>query len=282
MYNEPALARQVYKLYAGPNHNRDEQLDDCVLDVARVEAIHDYNAFKSCAIEANGMDTSDNAGLWVKASYFNHACVKNTQMFYIQDFQLIYSSRDIAAGEEVTISYVPQDPYEDRLSKLVKHGIKCSCELCTLDKDDKERKSREQLIKSTAALPFTEPKHIAQFERTIRDIKLKFTNRKKLQYKLHYALGNLSTCYTHCGLTAKAIATLKTALIVAKDFDDGRQWFKNVFLRFIAQLKSSPQAEACFAMAYEHFVGHRELFFHLCRLENVELTRFAHLIQSLE
>ena len=113
MYNEPALARQVYKLYAGPNHNRDEQLDDCVLDVARVEAIHDYNAFKSCAIEANGMDTSDNAGLWVKASYFNHACVKNTQMFYIQDFQLIYSSRDIAAGEEVS-----DEDFKEQLEEL--------------------------------------------------------------------------------------------------------------------------------------------------------------------
>ena len=291
VHNEPALAANVYKLYAGSGHDREQPVDDYVVDVARIEAILTYNGFKSIELGATHLPDSidgkltsnianptDNCGLWPRSSYFNHACANNTRMLYIKDFQLVYASRDIAAGEEITILYAGQGWYEERAKRLEKFGVVCKCELCELDRADRERASREKLIEQALKMPGAKQKHLDELQHIVRRIRQKFAKRAKLQHGLDQVLGRLATCQANCGQIAKALETLREALDVAKEFDAADMLLQHVAIQPIPMLNPS-DAEKCFSMAYEHFVGDREFFFHLCRVWNVDLSRFAHLVK---
>ena len=50
MQSEPEVAKQIYSLYSGSEYNRDEQVDELVIDISRVDQIHKLNSFR---IESN-------------------------------------------------------------------------------------------------------------------------------------------------------------------------------------------------------------------------------------
>jgi len=65
----------------------------------------------------------------------NPSCLSNSHNNWNSaiNMETIHASRDIKAGEEITISYVEDIPYEQRLTKLKSaFGFKCDCELCSL------------------------------------------------------------------------------------------------------------------------------------------------------
>ncbi|KAK8080037.1 hypothetical protein PG997_007855 [Apiospora hydei] len=86
------------------------------------------------------------AGLFLAACRINHACVPNAQNKWRKDLgrMTVHAARDIAAGEEITLTYLP--------TILKEHfGFVCACATCSLpagekrDASDKRRKDINEL-----------------------------------------------------------------------------------------------------------------------------------------
>ncbi|KAJ0158791.1 SET domain-containing protein 5, partial [Colletotrichum tanaceti] len=61
--------------------------------------------------------------------------------------RVIYAGRDIAAGEEVTITYAPLlQPTETRRARLAQWGFTCDCAACTARDDDEQRAEMRRLM----------------------------------------------------------------------------------------------------------------------------------------
>ena len=115
---------KVYELYPGPEFNRSQAIPDGIIDTDRVEQILNYNEFESEDLKElesrseismsmqNCPKRTNNSGLWIVPSYFNHSCVPNTTRFYLRDFVMFYAFRDIEKGEEITASYTGYETYE--------------------------------------------------------------------------------------------------------------------------------------------------------------------------
>lgn len=113
---------KVYELYAGPDIDRTQEVPTGIVDSTRVELILTYNSFvtqdekdfASGAAAGRNSDMQENTGFWVFPCYFNHSCVPNTSRFYLKDFVMFYVSKDIEAGEELTIQYTGVSKFDER------------------------------------------------------------------------------------------------------------------------------------------------------------------------
>ncbi|KAK6819646.1 hypothetical protein PG987_016129 [Apiospora arundinis] len=95
------------------------------------------------------------AGLFLAACRINHACVPNAQNKWRADLgrMTVHAARDIAAGEEITLTYLPAlFPYAERQTILKDHfGFVCACATCSLpagevrDASDRRRKEINEL-----------------------------------------------------------------------------------------------------------------------------------------
>lgn len=76
-------------------------------------------------------------GVWPSASYFNHNCDPNTDKERVGRTWVFRAKRDIAAGEEICISYLGKDMgilREERTALLKKTwGFDCICQRCKGD-----------------------------------------------------------------------------------------------------------------------------------------------------
>ncbi len=104
--NDPYLARQVYKLYAGPDFSRDEAevsklCEEGTIDSDRLYAIAHYNSLTSAYDDDTEPESEhdplnhENEGLWLQPAYFNHSCLPNTRTHFFADFMMIYTSKCI-------------------------------------------------------------------------------------------------------------------------------------------------------------------------------------------
>ncbi|KAK8128153.1 SET domain-containing protein 5 [Apiospora sp. TS-2023a] len=95
------------------------------------------------------------AGLFLAACRINHACVPNAQNKWRKDLgrMTVHAARDIAAGEEITLTYLPAlFPWAERQTILKDHfGFKCACATCAIppgekrDASDRRRKEINEL-----------------------------------------------------------------------------------------------------------------------------------------
>lgn len=70
-------------------------------------------------------------GLWIRASRFNHSCQSAAHWNVLGDLLIVRLARDVAAGDEITISYHPSvDTYERTQRKLAHYGFECDCARC--------------------------------------------------------------------------------------------------------------------------------------------------------
>lgn len=80
------------------------------------------------------------AGLFLTACRINHGCVPNAQNKWRADLgrMTVHAARDIAAGEEITLTYLPGIfKYADRQRILRDHfGFVCRCPACARDPAD--------------------------------------------------------------------------------------------------------------------------------------------------
>jgi len=72
------------------------------------------------------------AALFLTGSMLNHSCKPNCTLIGY----MFVASRDIAAGEELTVSYCPADMESEIRRKLLlrNYGFECTCELCCSNK----------------------------------------------------------------------------------------------------------------------------------------------------
>lgn len=81
---------------------------------------------------------SPEAGIFTYASFFNHSCVPNCAKYYVGDCMWVIANRDIAAGEELYLSYLENEEnylnLEGRTKLLAHYFRRCKCELCELQR----------------------------------------------------------------------------------------------------------------------------------------------------
>ena len=102
VFNDPFLAKEISKLYSGPNLDRSSQkFDNQAIDTARLDAIIKYNSYISTNDDyenseyGNTVNFGENEGIWVFPSFFNHSCLQNTKRIFYSDMMMIYSSNFI-------------------------------------------------------------------------------------------------------------------------------------------------------------------------------------------
>lgn len=92
------------------------------------------NSF-SCAPQAY-------SAICLEASRFNHSCKPNATWMWREDlFQMtIHTIKEIKEGEEITICYIENcGPYPKRQQTLTSFGFTCTCELCSLPPDARDK-----------------------------------------------------------------------------------------------------------------------------------------------
>lgn len=95
-------------------------------------------------LRSNGYITGDRIGLFPRASRINHSCRPNAGTWWSEKSgrRLVYAHRDIAEGEEITVSYIPLlQSARDRQARLQQYGFECDCDACNerSDTSDKRR-----------------------------------------------------------------------------------------------------------------------------------------------
>ncbi|KAL2179554.1 uncharacterized protein P884DRAFT_219432 [Thermothelomyces heterothallicus CBS 202.75] len=160
----PSLIGDLMDLYGdwdgGEAKGVRETEDGPVVDVFRVHDIVARNGFGVDSGDGRGGGPGQGggggggsggaAGLWIRAAYFNHSCVPNTEREFIGDLIVVRALRDIAAGEELVQSYDVTGDYEGRREALMTTwGFECNCALCEAERTDDAavREKRSKLAK---------------------------------------------------------------------------------------------------------------------------------------
>ena len=135
------------------------------VDAFRAQGIIEHNSFgcptarsssKAAQKEAANPAGYHSTGLWLRASYINHACDSNAMRSFIGDMMIVRAVRDIAEGEEIVMPYRLPDAVnavtQDSLQKT--WGFKCRCGICTAETASlpSKRKYRAQLIERVRTL----------------------------------------------------------------------------------------------------------------------------------
>eukprot|EP00798_Chlamydomonas_sp_ICE-L_P001720 gene1720-33128_t len=119
----PESSSELYTLSAGPAFG-DQPLPGYTgaVDVPRIRGILCNNW--------------TGTGLWIRPSLFNHSCLPNSTNFNVADFMFISTTRDVEAGEELSLLYIyPMEPFEGRTKRLAQwngkgNGFACDCARC--------------------------------------------------------------------------------------------------------------------------------------------------------
>lgn len=106
---------------------------DLEIDLARLALIVARNAFAPPQQPdpeeiANG-PRAGATGLWITTSLLNHSCRPNAHWFCVGDWMVVRSLRELAPGEEITISYTGFDAklYSARQTRCQGWGFECHC-----------------------------------------------------------------------------------------------------------------------------------------------------------
>ncbi|KXN65765.1 SET domain-containing protein [Conidiobolus coronatus NRRL 28638] len=96
----------------------------------KVMSILDINSFK---IVTNDLKATG-VGLYLFSSFFNHSCDANLQVEFRKVGMELSATRDILPGEQLYISYLDRDKFENQkeVKKFLaqKYGFKCNCKYC--------------------------------------------------------------------------------------------------------------------------------------------------------
>lgn len=100
--------------------------------------------------------------LFPEIARINHSCIPNAQANYhpLHRTFNVHATRDISAGEEVSINYLPEHGQlrDQRVSKLADgYGFMCDCAACNLgtkegERGEQNRKTMQDRMKKTKAL----------------------------------------------------------------------------------------------------------------------------------
>jgi hypothetical protein len=111
----------------------------------------------------NAYNTDTGFGLFPKIARINHSCRPNAAYYWSQKLnqRIIYASRTIKEGEEISDSYIPLLlSREERQKKLDRYGFNCTCSACAqsskvLSLSDKRRTEISSGLKAFTDPPLT-------------------------------------------------------------------------------------------------------------------------------
>ena len=143
----PECATQLYSLDAGPQYSAapPPQSPAAIVDVDRIRGLCAVNAFRAQGDPWERLTHGPGhvgappppglgSGLWLRESLLNHSCAPNCTWLQIGDFQFTFTTRAVAAGEELCIAYCAAMPFTDRREALAHwapgRGFECRCERC--------------------------------------------------------------------------------------------------------------------------------------------------------
>ncbi|KAK6931260.1 SET domain [Dillenia turbinata] len=106
-------------------------------DVDKILNILDVNSMVEDSVSSKILGKNSGyygVGLWVLASFINHSCVPNARRIHIGDHVIIFASRDVKAGEEITFAYFNVlSPLNKRRETLMNWGFSCACKRCKFE-----------------------------------------------------------------------------------------------------------------------------------------------------
>ncbi|GAB7335459.1 hypothetical protein MBLNU13_g07821t1 [Cladosporium sp. NU13] len=133
--NNPILGCDLLDLHG--SHN---ELGDIVAEVDGVQVVdtyHVYDIVSRNAFQLVGPFGTEKhcSGIYIRSSYVNHSCVPNAHRTFIGEFLLLYATKDIKKGEELTISYGPDlVAFVSRREAIMSMwNFQCECALCVAD-----------------------------------------------------------------------------------------------------------------------------------------------------
>jgi tetratricopeptide (TPR) repeat protein len=159
MRHNPTMANRFFDLYDGGYSPKGAVViadGEVVIDTFRTQAIIDYNAFACLAARARDNPTGKlsnpakegSVGVWIVASYTNHACNFNAARTFIGDMMIVRASRNIDKGDEILTPYWPPEGYNTATHHRLENtwGFKCDCVICMAEnKSSVLQKTRQQL-----------------------------------------------------------------------------------------------------------------------------------------
>lgn len=112
-----------------------------------------------------GADGIYGSGVFPLYSHINHSCVPNVHNAYNPTIQCltVYSTRDIQAGEQITVSYLSSlcRTRLQRQGEIQKWGFDCACAACTEPSLDSFRQRMSDLDQRLAAYANPLVRHMA-------------------------------------------------------------------------------------------------------------------------
>lgn len=131
------------------------------VDTFQTEAILEHNSFGFNSRISENLLANDtkkhqaagntSTGIWITASYMNHACDGNAARAFLGDMMLLHATKDIAKGQEILIPYLT--PAMDHAVTSVRlqrqWGFSCHCAICTAETkgSQAQREKRTALVK---------------------------------------------------------------------------------------------------------------------------------------
>ncbi|KAG6397733.1 hypothetical protein SASPL_143903 [Salvia splendens] len=107
------------------------------VDKERLLSILDVNSVLEDAISAKVLGRNadyQGVGLWILASFINHSCEPNVRRVHVGDYMVVHASRDVKAGEELTMAYFDVlAPREKRREMADNWGFVCGCKRCLFE-----------------------------------------------------------------------------------------------------------------------------------------------------
>lgn len=131
------------------------------VDTFQTEAILEHNSFGFNGRISENLSASDikkhqaagnrSTGIWITASYMNHACDGNATRAFLGDMMLVHATKDIAKGQEILIPYLtPAMDHAVISARLQRQwGFTCHCAICTAETkgSQTQREKRTALVK---------------------------------------------------------------------------------------------------------------------------------------
>lgn len=117
----------------------------------------DAHAAVGCAssaegiVKTNGLPIDGDVGIFPHASRFNHSCRPNAHNSWHEDVskEVIHVIRDVAAGEELCITYLGENLYAPRAARqaqlLERFNFRCGCAACSLEDAEVEASDQRRL-----------------------------------------------------------------------------------------------------------------------------------------
>ncbi|GAB1738703.1 hypothetical protein NU219Hw_g3499t1 [Hortaea werneckii] len=133
------------------------------IDIFQTQAIIERNSFGfNSRISENLLENeakkhqaagNPSTGMWITASFMNHACDGNAARAFLGDMMLVRATKDIAKGQEILVPYLSPDmDHAVTLAPLQQHwGFTCHCAICTAETKvpQRQREKRTALLKKT-------------------------------------------------------------------------------------------------------------------------------------